>query len=174
MKKTDTYGIALSAMLSALGAVLVIMGGFFEIIDLSAASLACLAVLVAREELGAKRALAVYAVSSVASLIFMPLRPATLYYVLFLGYYPLVKAVIEKHTARIRILGIVLKLALFNLCVAVLAFITIKFVGIEEAYTPTMAVITIVAANIFLFAYDMFLNVMAIIYRHRFKGKLFR
>lgn len=161
-------------MLSAVGAVLVIIGGFFEILDLTAASAACLAVLVAREELTAKRAWLVYAVSSVASLIFMPLRPATLYYVLFLGHYPILKTVIERHTAKCVPIGIIIKLALFNACVGVLAFITVKFVGIEEGFTTAMLVVTLVAANVFLFAYDLFLNVAAIIYRYRFKGKLFK
>lgn len=174
MKRNEIYSLSLAACFAAVGAVLVIIGGFFEVLDLTVAAAASLTVLAAREELDGKYPFLVYAVASAASLIFMPLRNATLYFVLFLGYYPLIKPKLDSVRKKSKLLSRVLKFALFNICVAVLVLLSKLFIETDEIYTPFMLISTLVLAEAFMFCYDLFLNAAVFIYRHKFKGKVFK
>ena len=84
------------ALLSALACVLLIAGGIFEILDMTGAAAASVAVLAAYLEFGTSTALAVYASSAAISLIFFSTASSTIYYVLILGYFPIFKFFIDK------------------------------------------------------------------------------
>lgn len=174
MKRNEIYSISLAASLAAVGAVLVIIGGFFEVIDLTVAAAASLTVLVAREELSGKYPFLVFAVASAASLIFMPLRSATLYFVLFLGYYPLIKPHLDGLKRKWKALSLILKFSVFNASICVLFLLTKLFIETDEVYTPPIIISTILLAELFMVCYDVFLNAATVIYRYRIQGKIFK
>ena len=174
LKNNEIYSLSLAASLAALGAVLVIIGGFFEVIDLTFASAASLTVLVAREELSGKYPFLVYAVASAAALIFMPFRSTTLYFVLFLGYYPILKPYLDGLKKKSKALGLILKFTVFNAIICVLFLLTKLFIETDEVYTPMTIISAILLENLFMVCYDVFLNATTVIYRYRIKGKIFK
>ena len=77
-------------MLAALGCVILYMGAFFEVMDISMAVIASLCATLAVIEFGTASALSVYGVTAILSLILAPRSPAAMY-LLFFGYYPILK-----------------------------------------------------------------------------------
>lgn len=92
--------MALSAVLSALGVMLLALGSLIQVLDLSTAVLASLLTVFAVIELRGKYPYLIYAVTGLLSLLLLPTKTAALVYVLFAGYYPMVKAAAEGHLAR--------------------------------------------------------------------------
>ena len=87
--------VALAGMLSALAVVILFLGSMVELLDLSAAALAALAVMVAVIELGNGKAFGVYLVSSLLSVLLFP-KTASVVFAAFVGYYPVLKVYLDK------------------------------------------------------------------------------
>ncbi len=112
MKRTKK--LALCAMLAALGTVLLLLGSFVEIADLSAAALASFLVVFVFIELGGGWAVALWGITALLSLLLFPSGASVFYGVL--GLYPLLKALYEKLP---RALEWVLKMLTCNAILAV-------------------------------------------------------
>ena len=92
MKRTKK--LTLSAMLSGLSVVLLLLGSFVELLDLSAAAIASFLVVFAFLELGTGYAVLLWASASLLSLLLFP-GGASLFYAA-LGLYPLLKVLLER------------------------------------------------------------------------------
>ena len=105
--------IALCAVFSALGVVLLYMGAIFEVLDLSAAAIASMLCVVIISEIGGIYPWLVYAVTSLLSLLLLPNKFGALIYACMAGYYPMLKAKIEG--LRSNGLRLLFKIGFFNL-----------------------------------------------------------
>lgn len=94
-EKKTTRRLAVSAVLAALGVVLLLLGSLVQVLDLSMAAIASLLVVFAVIEIGGKYPMLIYAVTSVLSLLLLPVKTAALIYFVFAGYYPILKAALE-------------------------------------------------------------------------------
>ena len=170
LKKTIRR-MAYSAILAAIITVIVIAGGFFDIIDLACASLAALILQVVYTEMGGKSAVMIYAVSAALSFILMPLRSATLYFVTFFGYYPILRGVLLRKMKSKKVINFLLCL-LFNAVMIVLyaAFRTVFGIENEPVY---VYVLLIISANIFFACFEMLMGKIMILYNYKIK-KLFK
>lgn len=110
MKKSRA--VALSAVLSALGVVLLFIGSASQVLDLSCAALASIITVFAVIELKGGWPFLIYAVTSALSLLLLPDKFAALIYLLFAGYYPMLKNAVEK--LRKPVIEWIIKLAVFN------------------------------------------------------------
>jgi hypothetical protein len=115
-RKKTTLRLTLSAAICALGIVMLWLGGLVQIIDLSMAVLVSMLVVFAVIELKGSYPYLIYAVTSVLSILLLPTNSAALTYVLFAGYYPIVKALLEGHLPRV--VAWAIKLVLFCAAVA--------------------------------------------------------
>ena len=95
-----TRRLAVSAVLAALGVVLLLLGSLVQVLDLSMAAIASLLVVFAVIEIGGKYPILIYLVTSVLSLLLLPVKTAALIYFVFAGYYPILKAVLEGRLAK--------------------------------------------------------------------------
>ena len=112
-----TRRLTVSALLCALGAVLLCAGRLFDgTLDLSMAALASLIAVWAAEEMGGSYPWLIWLVTSLLALILMPFNTAAWEYLLFAGVYPMLRVMLERLPAVVRVL---VKLTLFN---AVIAF----------------------------------------------------
>ena len=91
-----TKKLTLGAMLAAMGAVLLLLGSLFQVLDLSMAAIASFVCVVAVIELGSGWAWIIYAVVGVISVLIRPTSFAPWVYVAFLGYYPIIKEKVER------------------------------------------------------------------------------
>lgn len=148
--------IAFCSMLSALSVVFMLIGIIFPTFDLAAATLASFSVILAVCELGKGYAFGVYAASSVLAIIISPQNSAAIFYAAFIGYYPLIKSIIEVRIHR-RIPAIALKILCFNAALAIMLFVAVKFLSFEE-FIGWYAVGFIVMAQVAFILYDIVLS----------------
>lgn len=107
-----TRRLTVSALLCALGAVMLCAGRLFDgSLDLSMAALASLITVWAAEELGGSYPWLIWLVTALLALILMPFNTAAWEYLLFAGVYPMLRVLLERIPAVLRI---ILKQLVFN------------------------------------------------------------
>ena len=180
-----TKKLTLSAVLCALGAVLLSLGSLFQTIDLSCAALASFLCIFAVIELGGAYPWAIYVVTGLISVILMPYGMAGWIYIAFFGYYPVIKEKVERLP---KVVSWIIKLAVLNLAlfvclvVSYFMFFAASGGGLIDAAIAMFGVEGM--AEIFALAIWAFVNVVFVIYdialtriislyvyklRHRFK-----
>ena len=158
-------------MLTAIGVVILYIGSVFEIMDLTISCAASLAVLFCTMELGTKYAVAVYAATSVLSLILVPNKWIAAYFILFFGIMPITKKFFEKTG---KIFSWVLKIAAFNAEIFAFYFIAkgLDFFAENERSVPYLLAMLLLANLAFAMAdilYTRIFRIYDIKYRARIR-----
>ncbi len=110
-KKNDqTKLLTLSAMLSALGVVVLAIGSVFQTLDLTTAALAAFLCIYAVIEMGGAYPWMVWGVTSFLGLLLLPQKSPAVFF-LFIGCYPILKEKLERMN---RIPCWILKLLIFH------------------------------------------------------------
>lgn len=167
MRTHKTKKIAFSAILAALAVVFLYVGALLDVLDLSAATAASFCVALVLCELGKKYALLTYAAAAVLSLLLLPNKLGAVYFLCFLGFYPIAKEKIEQKTSGL--LAFVCKLALLNLCM-LLAITAARFLFSLSA--EWLDVLLLVLANGVFLVYDFALGVLLRAYVFKWRKKL--
>lgn len=168
-RREATRALSVSAMLCALGVVLLGLGSLVEVLDLSMAALASFLVVLAVIELGGKYPYLIYAVTALLGLLVLPLKGAPLAYLLFMGYYPILKHALER---RFRgVLCLALKLVFFNVALAAFLFAAIKLFSVlvlpgEWYYYAGLLLLS----PVFLL-YDVALSRVIVLYLFRLRNR---
>ena len=168
MKRGELKKLALSAVLCALSVVLVLLGGLFDIFDITAAALASGAVAFAVVELKGKYPVLIFLVTAALSLLLFATSTAAIYYAAFLGYYSMLKPLLERLPKGLRMLA---KLAL--LCTAVtllLLFARWVFLSPETVLSAPVLALLYACVVLFFLVYDKALSVLLTAYRKHFRA----
>ena len=96
-----TRRLAISAILAAIGVVLLYIGALIEVLDLTVVVFASFVCVLAVIEMGGVWPWLIYATVSVLSLVLLPQKAPALLFLLFGGYYPILKACFERWCPRI-------------------------------------------------------------------------
>ena len=170
-----TKKVTLSAMATALGTVVMLLGSVIETLDLTVCAFASLLVVFIYLEIGSYYPWLVWICTTLTTALIYSGSPVWIEYFLVFGIYPLIKAYIEKLP---KWSWLIVKLAYINAMVWALFFISEKLLGIpffgEEGIV--MQIILYVLLNVAFMAYDLFITVMVRFYyvklRSRFKKLL--
>lgn len=166
MKKTKK--LALCAMLAALGTVLLLLGSFIEIADLSAAALASFLVVFVFIELGGGWAVALWGVTALLSLLLFPSGASVFYGVL--GLYPLLKALYERLP---RVPEWILKLLTCNVILAVYILVGRFLLMLpDEILYGFMLYVFVALANLTFVLYDIAMSRLIVYYSLRLRHRL--
>ena len=122
--------IALGGMLTALGVVLMFLTGLIPIGTYALPAIAGVLLIVAVIEIGAKWAWMIYAAVAVLSLLFAADKEAALLFVLFFGYYPVLKSFLERISNKV--LSWISKFAVFNVAVVACFFLAVNFLQLPK------------------------------------------
>ena len=131
MKKTSR--IALGGMMAALSIVVMMLTGVIPMAEFALPAIAGLFLVPIVVEIGWGAAWLTYGAVSILSILIAPNKECALYYILFLGCYPLIKSLLE--TRKNRVLEWVLKIVVFNILAGItvaLAVWLFQFPGYEE------------------------------------------
>ena len=162
--------IAFSSILSALSVVLLFLGSATQILDLSCAALASIAVVFTVIEFGGIWPYLIYAVTSVLSLILLPDKFAAIVYTAFAGYYPMIKLAVEK-LRRLPVEWLI-KTAVFNAALSVIIAAS-RFVFHIPDETVAFTWIVYAVSNAVFILFDIALSRLITLYmvnlRHRLK-----
>ena len=170
MKRTSR--ITLCAVCSALSVIFMLLG-YFPYLTYAVPAVAGLFVMIPLIEVGTSYAFASYAVSSVI-VLFIAEPETKVLYILLLGYYPIVKALIER--LRKAPLEWALKLMLFNTTV-VATYFALKFltnIDIED-FGPLGeygTVLFVVLCNIAFVMYDIAISRISLVYFSRLRKNI--
>ncbi len=93
--------LTVSAMLCALGVVILGLGAVIEVLDISVAVIASLLTVYAVIEMGGPYPWLIWIVTSIVALLLLPLKTPVLFYALLTGFYPILKQKIERRMARL-------------------------------------------------------------------------
>lgn len=148
----NTKKLSLAALMSALGVAFMYGSAMLEVLVLSTAALASICVMLVLVEIGMRYAWLTYAVTGVLSLLLLPQKLAAIFFLGFLGFYPMAKAFFERKFRGWRCL--VLKILLLNACTA-LMLLAVRYVMTEALWFEIMV---LVLANIVFVVYDVALT----------------
>ena len=165
-----TKQLAVSAMLCAIGVILMMLGATVQVLDLSVAALASLLCIYAVIELGGAYPWLIWLVTSILSLLLLPQKTPAVFYALFLGYYPILKSIFEKLPRTVTLLC---KLLTFHAALAVI-YLTLRLFFPDTLETVGtnwfLAVIYLLALACFL-VYDFALTRLISTYLFRFRKR---
>lgn len=166
MKKTKQ--LALCSMLTALGVVLLWTGALVEVLDLSAAALASLLIVFAMLEMGSRMAALLYAATALLALLFLPSRFPALLYAVFTGFYPILKALLERLPVWLSWIG---KFVLFNGLLTLLSFLCTQVFALPDTGMELHILLYLFINPVFLL-YDLALTRLISFYLFRLRRQI--
>jgi len=154
MKKTKLT--AISSICGAISVSILYLGSLAGDLDLTFAALASFVTVFAVIELSGPYPVLIYAVTSVISLLIIPQKSAALLYVLFAGFYPILKARFERRGKKRAWL---FKVAVLNISLTAI-ILALRFVtGLsEDVYAAWYFPLLYIFANITFIIYDIALT----------------
>ena len=170
--------VALGGMIAALCVVLMLLTGVLPFLTYTVPALAGILMIVMVVESGTKWALLVYLAVSLLSLLVAPDKVAAFIFVFFLGYYPILKSSLERIPSRV--LEWAVKLVLFNVSIVAAYLIMIYGLQMPDVMTEMgglgryTGIVTLFAANITFFVFDIALTRIISTYVHWFRPKFLR
>ena len=141
--------LAVSAVLSALGVVILLLGTVISVLDLTMVAITSIFIFFAVIEMGSPYYFLIYATTSVLSVLLLPDKFSAILYLIFGGIYPILKQKIEKLPTLI---SWVLKAVYFN-AVLVATVLGAKYLFNVEEEELTVALF--VLGNLAFFVYDL-------------------
>ena len=163
-----TRALTVSAVLCALGVILLALGALLQVLDLTMAAVASFLVIFAVIELGGKWPFLIYAVTAVLAMLLVPYKTAALAYLCFAGYYPMLKALLEGHLPRLW--GWVLKVVSFNAGLALALFLAFRFFTAFEV-TSVWYYWLLPACSVVFVVYDIALTRLIGIYLYKWRSR---
>lgn len=128
MKMKNVQKTALGGITTALIAVLMFAEGFVRTGQYAVPTIAGLLILSVSYATGKAFALYTYIASGIIVLLICPDKEAALIFILFTGYYPLIRELIEK--IRVKLVTYFVKLAVFNAAALTVYFLGMYVIGV--------------------------------------------
>ena len=178
-----TKRLAVSAVLCALGVVLLGFGAIIEVLDITASMLASLILIPIILCYGNGYATMAFAVTAVLSVILMPHSFSPWMYLGLMGYYPMIKSKLDRLPRWIAyFLKAVLLIAVLLLYFIMFYFLMMRGVGSltdaftlafgEEGDSHWVGWATVALAFISFFAYDLLIDKLLILYRIKWQTRV--
>lgn len=172
MKKT--VNVAFCGIITALSAVLMMLTGIFTFSTYALPAIAGLFTALAVIEISNKWGWLVYAATSLLSVILPNDKEAVLLYILFFGFYPILKSHLEK--IKSRALEYMVKFLIFNACVIAATWLATVVLGIPLDMIDGIGKWTIplllALGNITFLLYDFALTGVISQYLRRFHPRI--
>ncbi len=123
-------------------------------------------------EVGYGWAFGTYTAISLLALFLLSDKEAAVMFVLFFGYYPMLRSVIEKKI-KPKILRYVVEMLIYNVAIAISVIVCMYVFGIEYDdfgdFGKYSLLITVVLMNIIFFLYDFLIDKLILAYRLRWQ-----
>lgn len=177
MKKHHTKQLALSGILAGLGVVLLLLGALLQVLDLSAAAIVALLIVVAVIELSPIYPILIYAVTGLLALLLLPDKLSAVVYLLITGYYPIAKLYLERLPM---VLEWVAKMVVFYLSLSATLGIGVWLLSLDLSFAGTklagwggwiMVALYLLGTVVFVL-FDILLSRFATIYMVRLRKRL--
>lgn len=165
--------VSLGGAAAALGLVLMFMTSLIPVGTYAFPAFAGMLLVVIVIELNYVFALSVYAVTALLAFLFVTDKEAALLYAVFLGYYPVIKSLIER--IRLRPIQYVIKLAVFNATMIGAFYIALYLLSIPSesfningVYLPWLFLLI---GNATFIVYDICITRIVILYMQKWHNR---
>lgn len=169
-----SYKVSLGGVVGALSLVLMLLTSVIPFGTYAFPALAGMLLVCVVIELGYGWAFIVYGVVSILSFLFLTDKESALYYVVLLGFYPIIKGVLER--IKSRVCQYILKFAVFNTCMILGFYISISLLSIPKESFSIFGVylpwVFLVVGNIFFVLYDLCVSRVVTVYILKIHKKL--
>lgn len=164
--------VALGGIVAALCIVIMFLTGVAPALYIAAPMVAGLLMIILVEEVSVGWAWLTYLAVSLLALIVTFDKEAALMFILFFGYYPMLRLNIGR--IRAKTMQTVCKYALFNLFLALDFVLTVYVLGLPtfEDTGPVMFAVLLIAFNLVFYFYDRILSQMKWFYHKIFVKKV--
>ena len=171
-KPRTSYRVALGGIVAALCVALMFLTGVLPALYIAAPMVAGMLMIVLAQEVSESWAWLTYLAVSLLALIVTFDKEAALMFILFFGYYPVLRPRLERIPGRL--LRWTIRTVLFNIFLAIDWWLTVFVLGLPtfEDTLPGMYITLIVTANLLFFFYDRILSRMDWYYQHIFVKKV--
>ena len=171
-KSSTSYRVALGGIVSALCVALMFLTGVLPALYIAAPMVAGMLMIVLRLEVSESWAWLTYLSVSLLALIVTFDKEAALMFILFFGYYPVLRPRMERIPGKV--LRAVIRTVLFNVFLVIDYWLTVYVLGLPtfEDTLPAMYAVLIVTANLLFFFYDKILSRMDWYYKNIFVKKV--
>lgn len=171
-----TKKIALCGMLTALSVVLMMLTGIITIGTFALPALAGIVAVIAVIEGSVKYGISVYIASGVISALLAPDKEAVIYYIVFFGYYPVIKALIERINKHF--IQWVLKFLVFNVAIIACFYASVIILSIpKESFTIMgyyVPYLFLIVGNGVFYLYDFALTSIITMYLRKWRKYIFK
>ena len=172
MKKTKK--LVLSSICASLGVIVLYLGSFIEVLDMTTAVFASVLVLFAVLELGFGYGGAVYTLIALLGFLLLPNKSSAIFFTVLFGYVPMTKFFFEKHLGKFAWIP---KLLIYNALLCAITFLGAELIGFstENAYgIAPWIVLTVYGflANVVLVVCDILYKRLAFLYLRKYRDKL--
>lgn len=166
--------VALGGAVAALGLVLMFLTAIIPFGTFAFPTFAGMLLVVIVIEIGYGFSVAVYTVTAVLSFLLVPDKEAALFYTAFLGFYPIIKSLIERLPNKV--MQIVIKLIIFNACMIGAFFIAINLLSIPKESFNLFGVylpyVFLILGNFAFLLYDFCITRVVTIYLFKWHDKV--
>lgn len=168
--------VSIGGAVAALGLVLMFLTSLVPVGTYAFPTFAGILLVIIVIEIGYSFALSVFAATALLSFLLVSDKEAALLYAMFLGYYPILKALIER--IRNNVLQYAVKFALFNACMIGAFYIAVFLLSIPEESFNLFGVylpwVFLIIGNVFFLFYDFCITRLVTLYLMKWHDKLNR
>lgn len=170
------YKVALCGIISALALVMMMLTTLIPVGTYALPIISGILLVAIVIEFNSKWAFAVYFVVSVLSFLLSGDKEAVLYFILFFGYYPILKSFFER--IKFKAIQWILKYAVFNAGMVLAFYIGIFLLGVPVEsfliFGYNLPLVFLLAGNVLFYFYDKCVTIMLMQYIFNLRGKLFK
>ncbi len=167
---------AVGGLSAALSVALMFCGSLFYIFTYAVPMILGLLMMIVKKTFSSACAWCVYLSVSILSFIVVPEKETVLMYVLFFGYYPIIKSCVEKIKPKPFVYAV--KFLIFNSAVAAVELIAYFLFGIpffeDGSFSAAMVILFAVLMNIAFVLYEFLLKNFLILYEKKMEKRILK
>lgn len=170
-----SYRVALGGIVAALCLVTMFLAGVIPVLFLVLPGIAGILLMIIVAEVSIGWAFLTYLAVSLLSLFITFDKEAALIFIMFFGHYPILRFYIQK--LPLKALRLVVKLAIFNLCILAYFYVTVYILGLTEILEEFDEIgkyggyIMLGVSDLVFLLYDFDLDFMYALYNKRLMPK---
>lgn len=164
--------IAYSGVATALSVVMLFLGSIFWVLGYTMPLVASLVMIILLDSISQKSALLTFVSTSVISFILLNDKECVLLYVLFFGYYPLIRDKINE--IKPKFLSYLLKFVTFNAAMVLTQILCVYVFGIpfDDMLGKWGIVVFVLCLNLVFAVFDKLYTLLLRLYRIKLKKKV--
>ncbi|MDR0738798.1 MAG: hypothetical protein LBF33_01430 [Oscillospiraceae bacterium] len=166
--------LALSGLISSMSVAVMLLATIFPGGSLASSMVAGIILVIIALECKGKWAFSAFISTSFLSAFLVTDKESVIFFIVFFGHYPILKTRLDK--IKNKILRIVLKISVFNICIVSASFLSFRFLGIPienfEIFGIKAPYLLLLFSNIVFWMYESLIIKFIKVYTYKFQKRI--